>query len=65
MRLLADLLACLRAWRRERGAATAIEYALIAAGVALAIAGVLFTIGHDVFVNMYQYLADLLEQHLR
>ena len=51
-------------WRRRLAGATAIEYALIAAAIALAIMGLVFTIGDDVFKNMYQKLADLLEANL-
>lgn len=46
-------------WSRCKSAATAIEYALIAAGISLAIAAFVFTFGQelgDVFLNLPAYL---------
>ena len=45
--------------RDERGA-TAIEYALIAAGVSVAIAATVFSLGTSVRDNFYQKISDLL-----
>ncbi len=47
-------------WRGNIDAATAIEYAMIAAAISLAIVVVVFTIGEELFVNMYQNLADMI-----
>ena len=47
-----------RRWRHSHHGATAIEYALIAAGISVAIAGIVFLIGQDVLTNMFQRLAD-------
>ena len=40
--------ACLRSFLRARSGATAIEYAMIASGVAFVIAAVVFTLGASV-----------------
>lgn len=42
----------LHRWLREKHAATAIEYGLIAAGIALTIAGVVFVFG-DTLYDLY------------
>jgi Flp pilus assembly pilin Flp len=44
-----------RAWCRDRSGATAIEYALIAAGISLALAVVVFVFGDD----LGQFFLDL------
>jgi pilus assembly protein Flp/PilA len=43
---------CRRFLRSESGA-TAIEYGLIAAGIAIAIASIVFTVGSDLTTNLY------------
>lgn len=58
------LMARFHLWRRCLNAATAIEYALIAAGIATAIAVVVFTLGTDLLTNAYQKLHDLLVAHM-
>jgi pilus assembly protein Flp/PilA len=42
----------------ERGA-TAIEYSMVAAGIALAVAGAIRVLGVNVLTNLYSQLADL------
>ena len=50
----------LRHFLRHEGGATSIEYALIASGVAVAIAAVVMGLGTSV-KNMYQNVADKLK----
>jgi pilus assembly protein Flp/PilA len=59
MRRLASLVAIRRFLRAQDGA-TAIEYALIAAGISIAIAGAVTTIGSTVKTDLYGKLAALL-----
>lgn len=47
--------------RSKRGA-TAIEYALIAAGVSLALIGVIFAFGDTVYTLLYEDLPDALNR---
>ena len=42
----------------DEGAATAIEYAMIAAGIGTAIAATVFTLGSSVKDNLYQKISD-------
>jgi Flp pilus assembly pilin Flp len=42
----------------DESAATAIEYALIAAGVSVAIAATVFSLGTSVRDNLYQKISD-------
>lgn len=51
-------------WLKDLRGATAIEYALIAAGLALAISGVIFTLG-DTLLASFQDLADTLADIVR
>jgi Flp pilus assembly pilin Flp len=44
--------------RGERGA-TAIEYSIVAAGVAMAVAGAIRVLGANVLTNLYSQLAGL------
>jgi pilus assembly protein Flp/PilA len=44
--------------RGERGA-TAIEYSVVAAGVAMAVVGVIRVLGANVLTNLYSQLAGL------
>ena len=50
----------LRAFRRNEGGATAIEYALVASGVAAAIAATVFNFGSDLKTTFYDKIAALL-----
>ena len=45
------------AWRNQDGA-TAIEYALIAAGVGAAIAATVYSLGDTVLNNLFETIAD-------
>ncbi|MHA1523849.1 MAG: Flp family type IVb pilin [Alphaproteobacteria bacterium] len=45
-----------RFWRNQSGA-TAIEYAMIAAGVGAAIAAIVFTLGDTVLNNLFETIA--------
>jgi len=49
----------LHRWRKEDGGATAIEYALIAAGIALAIAVFIFAFGEELYA-FFDYLTGAL-----
>ena len=44
----------------DESGATAIEYAMIAAGIAAAIAGTVFSLGPHLKTNFYEKLASLL-----
>ena len=48
-----------RCFLRETGGATAIEYSIVAAGVALAVAGAIRVLGANVLANLYSQLAGL------
>jgi pilus assembly protein Flp/PilA len=48
----------LREMLLDESAATAIEYALIAAGVSVAIAATVFSLGTSVRDNLYQKISD-------
>lgn len=52
-----------RLWRARKGA-TAIEYALMAAGVSVAIVSVVFGLGDDVLRELYQRIRDTLSGRL-
>jgi pilus assembly protein Flp/PilA len=54
------LAARLRAFRADDRAATAIEYALVASGVAAAIAATVFNFGSDLKTTFYDKIAALL-----
>ena len=41
----------------ERGA-TAIEYSIVAAGIALVVAPIVYVLGSTVFTNLYQQIAN-------
>ncbi len=47
-------------WLSKNGASTAIEYTLMAAGIALAIATVVFTLGETVFTEFFTGAAEML-----
>ena len=47
------MLGALRAFKDDRSGATAIEYALIAGGIAMVIIPTVFTLGETVFVQLY------------
>ncbi len=49
-----------RSWLSKNCATTAIEYTLLAAGIALAIATVVFTLGETVFTDFFTGAADML-----
>ena len=51
----------LHRWMRDRRAATAIEYGLIAAGIALTIAGALFAFGDALHEMYFSGLAGALD----
>jgi len=55
----AFLTARLRGFAGDRCGATAIEYALIASGVSLAIMSTIWTLGSSVKTNLYDKLAAL------
>ena len=48
----------IRDWARHYDGATAIEYSLVAAGIALAIAAVVFGLGDKIYDLMYSGLPD-------
>jgi len=50
-------------WLKNSRGATAIEYVLIASGIALAIATVVFSIGSDL-ASMFQAFATVIESKL-
>jgi len=52
------LMQTLYAFARDEGGATAIEYALIAAGVAVAIVGTLGLVGETVRDQLFKKVAD-------
>lgn len=49
-------------WKRRIQGTTAIEYALIATGVAVTIAAIVFLVGDEVLANLYQRVADAFDQ---
>lgn len=49
----------LRGFLRDEGGATAIEYALIAAGVGAAVASTVWTLGDRVQTNLYNKIANI------
>jgi len=49
----------MKTWKTNEDGATAIEYGLIAAGIAVAIAGVVFTFGEDL-VELFEGLSTTL-----
>lgn len=49
-----------RRWKAKTCGATAIEYSLIAAGIAVAISAIVFTLGETVFTDLYSDLVDLI-----
>jgi pilus assembly protein Flp/PilA len=48
-----------RRFLREAHGATAIEYSVVAAGVAMAVVGVIRVLGANVLTNLYSQLAGL------
>lgn len=54
--------ALLQVFISSRRASTAIEYTLIAAGVALAIASVVFVLGDTVFAELFSGIAESISQ---
>ena len=50
---------CQRAFARDESGATAIEYALIAGGVSIAIVGALTSLGSQIMVVFYDKLNNL------
>lgn len=48
-------------WVQDKHAATAIEYGLIAAGIALAIAASVFAFGDDIYNMLYEDLPSALD----
>lgn len=59
-RLFNHLFKNFQPWLASKCAATAIEYSLIAAGIAVAIASIIFVLGDTVFVNLYGDLVDII-----
>ena len=56
-----ETIACeLSRFRADENGATAIEYAMIAAGISVAIAGTVFSLGSHLKTNFYEKLASLL-----
>jgi len=49
--------ACLRRFLGEEGGATAIEYSVVAAAIAFAVACAIRTLGSNVLTNLYQQIA--------
>jgi Flp pilus assembly pilin Flp len=50
----------LQQWLRQKHAATAIEYGMIAAGIALTIAGTVFAFGDQLYAMYFSDLAGAL-----
>ena len=55
-----SLAASIRRFAADESAATAIEYAMIAAGVGVAVASTVWTLGSEVKQNLYDKIAALL-----
>ena len=55
-----DTIALLQRFQSDEVGATAVEYALVASGVAAAIAAVVFGLGSDVKTTLYDKIAALL-----
>jgi pilus assembly protein Flp/PilA len=51
----------LRRFRADEGGATAIEYAMIASGISVAIVGVVSAVGGGIKANFYEKLANLMQ----
>jgi Flp pilus assembly pilin Flp len=49
----------LRQFLRQKRGATAIEYSVVAAGVAMAVVGAIRVLGANVLTNLYSQLAGL------
>lgn len=58
-RTISALAACLRAFGHGRSGATAIEYAMIASGISIAILGAVTTLGSNVQTTFYNKLASM------
>ncbi len=58
-RTLSALAAQLRRFGRDRHGATAIEYAMIASGISIAILGAVTTLGSNVQSTFYNKLASM------
>lgn len=48
-------------WLREKCGSTAIEYSLIAAGIAMAIAATVYILGDTVLIELYSDLATIIQ----
>jgi pilus assembly protein Flp/PilA len=48
-----------RRWLRDKRGATAIEYSIVAAGIAMAVAGAIRVLGANLLTNLYSQLAGL------
>ncbi|HNQ92931.1 MAG TPA: Flp family type IVb pilin [Alphaproteobacteria bacterium] len=57
---MVKLIALLQSYKSQEDGATAIEYALIAAGIALAIAAAVYAFG-DVLIGQFETMGDTLE----
>ena len=57
---MVKLIALLQTFKSEEDGATAIEYALIAAGIALAIAAAVYAFG-DVLIGQFETMGDTLQ----
>lgn len=55
------LLSKIQAWKHSEDGATAIEYGLIAAGIAIAISAIVFTVGDNLVALFTAVNADLAE----
>jgi pilus assembly protein Flp/PilA len=58
-RMISDLTACLRRLLSDERGATAVEYSLIAAGVAVAIASTVWLVGAQVKTALYDKIAAI------
>lgn len=59
MRRLVDNIVPIRRFLRSQAGATAIEYAIIASGVSIAIAATITSLGSSVKTNLYDKLSTL------
>jgi len=57
---MTKLIALLQSYKAQEDGATAIEYALIAAGIALAIAAAVYAFG-DVLIGQFETMGDTLQ----
>ena len=54
-----QIMSGLKKWVRDRRGATAIEYALIAAGLSIAVAAIVFSVGDTLYELMYSRLPEI------